>query len=67
MTDEKKLNSNQKAIVNKLEEMAKEMREEGFTCALFGEKESIIFFANKNHGEITFQLNDGIYVKAKLY
>lgn len=67
MTDKKELNSNQEAIANKLEEMAKEMREYGFTCVLFGEEESIMFFANKNHGEITFQLNDGIYVKAKLY
>lgn len=67
MTDKKELNSNQEAIANKLEEMAKEMRENGFTCIIFGEKESIMFFANKNHGDITFKLNDGISIKAKLY
>lgn len=62
-----KLNSNQEAIANKLEEMANEMREEGFACVLFGEKDSIMFFANKNYGDITFQLNDRISIKAKIY
>lgn len=67
MTDNEKLNKNQEVLANNLEGMAKEMRENGFTCITFGEKDSIMLFANKNYGEITFQLNDGIYVKAKIY
>lgn len=64
MTNNEKLNSNQEAIATKLEKMAKEMRENGFICDYLS---NVLFFANKNYGEITFSLNDGISIKAKLY
>lgn len=67
MTNNEKLNSNQEAIATKLEKMAKEMRENGFICTSLVEDSEVIFFANKNYGEIVISINDGISIKAKLY
>lgn len=67
MTDKNELNSNQEAIANKLEEMAKEMREKGFICTSLVENSEVTFFANKNYGEIVIPVNDGISIKTKLY
>lgn len=67
MENNKKLNGKQEAIATKLEKMAKEMRENGFICTPFAEKDEGMFFANKNYGEITISLSDGIYIKTKLY
>ena len=63
----KKLNSNQEAIANKLEEMAKEMRENGFICTSFAENDEVTLFANMNCGKIIISLSDGISIKAKIY
>lgn len=67
MTNNEKLNSNQEAIATKLEKIAEEMRENGFICTSLVENDEVIFFANKNYGEITFSFNNGIAIKAKLY
>lgn len=67
MANNEKLNSNQEAIATKLEKMAKEMREKGFICTLLVENSEVIFFANKNYGEIVIPVNDGISIKTKLY
>lgn len=67
MANNKELNSNQKAIIKQLEEMIESMKENGFICDHLFMNQSVMFFANKNYGEVTFDLNDGISVKAKLY
>lgn len=67
MKDEKKLNSNQEALANKLEEMAKEMRENGFICTSFDDNDEVMLFANKNYGKVIISLSDGISIKAKIY
>lgn len=67
MMDEKKLNSNQEALANKLEEMAKEMRENGFICTSFDDNDEVTLFANKNYGKVIISLSDGISIKAKIY
>lgn len=67
MANNEKLNSNQEAIATKLEKMAKEMREKGFICTSLVENSEVIFFANKNYGEIVIPVNDVISIKTKLY
>lgn len=67
MKDEKKLNSNQEAFANKLEEIAKEMRENGFICTSFDDNDEVTLFANKSYGKVIISLSDGISIKAKIY